>query len=63
MRPMTLDDVVGHDHIVGKDSLLRGLIDSNGTGSLILVSPFFLFLWNGVTNRLCYGLVGPSWLW
>lgn len=38
MRPAALDDVVGHEHITAKDSLLRGLIENGGTGSMILVS-------------------------
>lgn len=39
MRPQTLDEVIGHEHITGRDSLLRGLMSGGGTGSLILVCP------------------------
>lgn len=38
MRPKTLDDVVGHEHMTAPDSLLRNLMESGGTGSMILVS-------------------------
>lgn len=38
MRPQTLDDYVGQESVVGKGSLLRGLLDSGSAGSLILVS-------------------------
>lgn len=38
MRPQSLDDVIGHEHITGRDSLLRSLMSGGGTGSLILVS-------------------------
>lgn len=38
MRPQTLDDFAGHDDVIGKGTLLRGLIDSGAAGSLLLVS-------------------------
>lgn len=38
MRPQTLDDYVGQEPVVGKGSMLRGLLDSGQAGSLILVS-------------------------
>lgn len=38
MRPQTLDDYVGQESVVGKGSLLRGLLDNGSSGSLILVS-------------------------
>lgn len=38
MRPQTLDDYVGQEAVVGKGSLLRGLLDSGSAGSLVLVS-------------------------
>lgn len=38
MRPQRLSDVVGHEHITGKESLLLNLIEGGGTGSMILVS-------------------------
>ncbi|CAE7223621.1 unnamed protein product [Rhizoctonia solani] len=38
MRPKTLDDLVGQEHLVGKGSLLRGLMESGTMGSMILVS-------------------------
>ncbi|KAG8929206.1 glycerol ethanol, ferric requiring protein [Tulasnella sp. 417] len=39
MRPQSLDEVIGHEHITGRDSLLRSLISGGGTGSLILWGP------------------------
>ncbi|KAF9518263.1 hypothetical protein BS47DRAFT_1375407 [Hydnum rufescens UP504] len=39
MRPHTLDDFVGHEAVIGKGSLLRGLIDSGSAGSLVLWGP------------------------
>ncbi|KAG8971388.1 hypothetical protein FRB90_010510 [Tulasnella sp. 427] len=39
MRPQTLDEVIGHEHITGRDSLLRSLMSGGGTGSLILWGP------------------------
>ncbi|KAG9006369.1 hypothetical protein FRB94_000833 [Tulasnella sp. JGI-2019a] len=39
MRPDALDDVVGHEHMTAKDSLLRSLIENGGTGSMILWGP------------------------
>jgi len=38
LRPITLEDFVGHDHVTGQDSLLRGLLEGGGVGSIILVS-------------------------
>lgn len=39
MRPRTLDDVVGQDHLVGPDAPLRRLIDSDRLGSIIVWGP------------------------
>ncbi|CAE6493480.1 unnamed protein product [Rhizoctonia solani] len=39
MRPKTLDELVGQEHLVGKGSLLRGLMESGSTGSMILWGP------------------------
>ncbi|QRW08590.1 ATPase [Ceratobasidium sp. AG-Ba] len=39
MRPKTLDDLVGQEHLVGKGSLLRGLMESGSTGSMIFWGP------------------------
>lgn len=39
MRPETLDDVVGQDHILGKDKLLYRAIKADKLGSLILYGP------------------------
>lgn len=36
MRPETLDDVVGQEHITGKGTLLRRRIQAGRLGSLIL---------------------------
>lgn len=39
MRPKTLDDFVGQEHIFGKDKLLRRLIESDKISSIILFGP------------------------
>lgn len=40
MRPQTLDDIVGQDHIIGKGSLLRRVIEADRLhGSIILYGP------------------------
>ena len=39
MRPRTLDDFVGQEHILGPDKLLRRLIESDTISSLILFGP------------------------
>ena len=36
MRPKTLDDIAGQDHIIGKDKLLRRAIEADRLGSIIL---------------------------
>jgi putative ATPase len=39
LRPKTLDDYIGQEHLVGKDAVLRKLIDSGKITSLILWGP------------------------
>src|ERR1700742_141245 len=39
MRPRTLDEVVGQEHIVGAGSALRGEMESGGRHSAILYGP------------------------
>jgi len=39
MRPVTLDDYVGQQHLVGQDSVLRRMIDSKRISSFILWGP------------------------
>jgi putative ATPase len=39
MRPAKLDDFVGQEHILGKDKLLRRLIESDKISSVILFGP------------------------
>ncbi len=39
MRPRSLDEIVGQDHIVGSDCLLRHLIKADNFGSLLLYGP------------------------
>lgn len=39
MRPKKLDDIIGQEHIVGKGSTLRRMIDANRLASMILVGP------------------------
>lgn len=37
LRPESLVDFVGQEHVIGKGSLLKGLLERGSTGSLILV--------------------------
>jgi putative ATPase len=39
MRPRTLDDYIGQEHLVGPDSVLRRMIDSRRVSSFILWGP------------------------
>lgn len=39
MRPDTIDDYVGQDHIIGKDTILRQMLDKNEVPSMILWGP------------------------
>jgi len=39
MRPKTLDDFVGQDHLVGENAVLKRMIDSNTVPSFILWGP------------------------
>ena len=39
MRPTTLDEVVGQQHIIGKDKLLYRAIRADKLGSIILYGP------------------------
>ena len=39
MRPRTLDDYVGQKHLVGKDAVLRKMIDAGRISSFILWGP------------------------
>lgn len=39
MRPASLDEVVGQDHLLGPDSPLRRLVDGSGAASVILYGP------------------------
>ena len=39
MRPRSLDDFVGQEHILGKEKLLRRLIESDTISSLVLYGP------------------------
>ena len=39
MRPQTLDEVVGQEHILGPGKLLRRAIEADRLGSLILYGP------------------------
>ncbi len=38
-RPRSLDDFIGQEHILGKERLLRRLIESDKISSLILYGP------------------------
>lgn len=39
LRPTTLDEVVGQDHLIGKDGSLRRMLDAGSLSSLILWGP------------------------
>lgn len=39
MRPDTIDDYVGQDHIIGKNTILRQVLDKNEVPSMILWGP------------------------
>ncbi len=39
MRPKTLDDFVGQEHLIGKQGVLRQMIENNAINSLILWGP------------------------
>ena len=39
LRPKTLDDYIGQEHLVGKGAVLRKMIDSGKITSLILWGP------------------------
>src|SRR4051794_41852518 len=39
MRPATLDEVVGQDHLLGPGSPLRRLVEGGGTTSVLLWGP------------------------
>ncbi|OGB87945.1 AAA family ATPase [candidate division WOR-1 bacterium RIFCSPLOWO2_02_FULL_46_20] len=39
LAPRTIDDVVGQEHIIGKDKLLRRLIETDKVASVILFGP------------------------
>ncbi|MBU1908745.1 MAG: replication-associated recombination protein A, partial [Verrucomicrobia bacterium] len=39
MRPQTLDEVVGQEHLLGPGKLLRRAIEADRLGSLILYGP------------------------
>ena len=41
IRPKTLDDVVGQQHIIGENQILRKLIEVNHIPNLILLPLFF----------------------
>lgn len=39
MRPETIDDYIGQSHVMGKDTILRKILDKNETPSMILWGP------------------------
>ena len=36
LRPKTLDDIIGQEHLVGKDKIIRNLVNNNHLVSMIL---------------------------
>ena len=39
MRPVNLDEFVGQEHLIGKDKLLRKIIESDNVSSMIFWGP------------------------
>lgn len=39
MRPMTIDDVVGQSHLLGKECVLRGIIESGEVPNMVFYGP------------------------
>lgn len=39
MRPETIDEYIGQSHIMGKDTVLRKILDKNEVPSMILWGP------------------------
>jgi putative ATPase len=39
MRPKTFDDIIGQEHLTGKDAAFRRIIDDNKFGSFVLYGP------------------------
>ena len=39
IRPKSLDDVVGQQHILGRDGLLRRIVESGSTPNMIFYGP------------------------
>lgn len=39
MRPETIEDYIGQNHVMGKDAILRKILDKNETPSMILWGP------------------------
>lgn len=39
MRPQTIDDYIGQSHVMGKNTILRKILDKNETPSMILWGP------------------------
>ena len=43
IRPHSLDDVVGQQHILGKNGLLRRIVESGATPNMIFYGPSGFF--------------------
>ena len=39
IRPLTLDDMVGQSHLIGKDGILRRIIESGQIPNMIFYGP------------------------
>ena len=48
MRPETLNDIFGQDHILGQNMLLRRMIEADTLSSIILYGP------PGIGKTTCY---------
>ncbi|MFK5884210.1 MAG: replication-associated recombination protein A [Candidatus Izemoplasma sp.] len=54
IRPLNLDDIVGQDHLVGKNGIIRKMIDKDQVFSMILYGP------PGVGKTTIAGIIGDN---
>ena len=56
LRPQTLDDVVGQEHILGEGAVLRRLIQSGNIPNMVFYGP------TPVTPTACHPLPGEGFI-
>lgn len=52
MRPNSIEDYIGQMHVMGKNAILRKILDKNETPSMILVSYGILQTFTCITNSI-----------